>query len=58
MEKLGKFTFQTGGCPVFKDNEDQPTISPLRRVDHNAILDRRFIHRDPSDDTIYVESAA
>jgi hypothetical protein len=58
MEQLDKFTFQTGGCPVFEDNEDQPTIGPLRRVDHKAMLDRWFIHRDPSDDTIYVESAA
>ncbi|CRG92584.1 hypothetical protein PISL3812_09646 [Talaromyces islandicus] len=58
MEQLDRFTFQTGGCPVFNDNEKQPTIGPLRRVDHKAILERWFIHHDPSDDPIYVESAA
>lgn len=58
MEQLDQFTFKTGGCTVFKDNEDQPTIGPLRRVDHKAILERWFIHHDPSNDPIHVESAA
>lgn len=57
MLQLGRFSFKTGGCPLFGSEGDPSGIGPMRRVDDRAMLDRWFIHGDPNNDPIYMECA-
>lgn len=56
--QLDRFSFRTGGRLLFESDGNPSNIGPMRRVDHKAMLDRWFIHKDPNDDTIYIECAA
>ena len=58
MVQLDRFSFQTGGCLLFGNDGNLSDIGPMRRVDHRAMLDRWFIHKDPDDDPLYIECAA
>ncbi|KAI1388207.1 uncharacterized protein F4822DRAFT_428829 [Hypoxylon trugodes] len=55
MAQLDKFSFQSGGCPLFGSDGNLSGVGPMRQVDQQAMLDRWFIHQDPSDDPIYTE---
>lgn len=57
MVQLDRFAFQAGGSLVFDKDENVSGVGPVRRVDHKAMLDRWFVHKDPDDDPIYVEFA-
>lgn len=58
MAQLEKLTFQTGGQPIFGSDGNVSDIGPMRRVDHKAMFDRWFVHKDPDDDPMYIECAA
>lgn len=58
MSQLDRFTFQLSGSLVFGRDETVVGIGPVRRVDHRAMLDRWFVHKDPDDSPIYVEFPA
>ena len=58
MVQLDRFSFRTGGRLVFGSDGNPSDIKSTRRVDHKAMLDRWFIHKDPDDDPIYIECAA
>lgn len=58
MVQLDRFSFQTGGRLLFGSDGNPSDIGPMRRVDHKAMLDRWFVHKDPDDDPIYIECAA
>lgn len=58
MVQLDRFSFQTGGRLLFGSDGNPSDIGPLRQVDHKAMLDRWFVHKDPDDDPIYIECAA
>ncbi|KAI9370112.1 hypothetical protein BJX61DRAFT_544920 [Aspergillus egyptiacus] len=58
MAQLGQFSFRAGGQLIF-DGDGQPSdIGPIRQLDPKAMLDRWFIHKDPTDDPIYIEYPA
>ncbi|KAM5353485.1 hypothetical protein ACJ41O_000135 [Fusarium nematophilum] len=56
MAQLKRFSFDNGGFLTFDSAGEPSGIGPMRHVDHQAMLDRWFIHQDPADDPIYVES--
>ncbi|KAF7544173.1 hypothetical protein G7Z17_g10163 [Cylindrodendrum hubeiense] len=59
MVQLKTFSFDKGGFMTFDSNGNMTSeIGPMRHIDHQAMLDRWFIHKDPADDPIYVESPA
>ncbi|KAK7416713.1 hypothetical protein QQX98_005039 [Neonectria punicea] len=59
MVQLKSFSFEKGGFMTFDSNGNSTSeIGPMRHIDHQAMLDRWFIHKDPADDPIYVESPA
>ncbi|KAJ5931518.1 hypothetical protein N7516_006007 [Penicillium verrucosum] len=58
MVQLDRFSFRTGGRLLFGDDGNPSHIGSMRRVDHKAMLDRWFVHKDPDDDPIYIECAA
>ncbi|KAK7428332.1 hypothetical protein QQZ08_005229 [Neonectria magnoliae] len=59
MAQLKSFSFDKGGFMTFESNGNLTSeIGPMRHIDHQAMLDRWFIHKDPADDPIYVESPA
>ncbi|KAI6093234.1 hypothetical protein F4821DRAFT_222486 [Hypoxylon rubiginosum] len=55
MVQLGIFSFNQGGSMTFDAFGKFSGIGPARSLDHKAMLDRWFVHNDPSDDPIYVE---
>lgn len=57
MVQLDKFSFPTGGRLVFGSDGSPSGMGPMRQVDHKAMLDRWFVHKDADDDPIYVEFA-
>lgn len=57
MIQLDKFSFGTGGRLLFGSDGNPSGVGPMRKVDHQAMLDRWFVHNDPNDDPIYVEFA-
>ncbi|KAF3021373.1 hypothetical protein E8E15_009211 [Penicillium rubens] len=58
MVQLDRFSFRTGGRLLFGNDSNPSHIGSMRRVDHKAMLDRWFVHKDPDDDPIYIECAA
>ncbi|OQD68803.1 hypothetical protein PENDEC_c030G04885 [Penicillium decumbens] len=58
MVQLDRFSFRIGGRLLFGSDGNLSDIGPMRRVDHKAMLDRWFVHKDPDDDPIYIEYAA
>ncbi|KAH8169164.1 phosphotransferase enzyme family protein [Sarocladium implicatum] len=56
MAQLSSYDFSRSGSPKF-DTEGQvmPEVGPIRFLDNVGMLDRWFIHQDPSDDPMYVE---
>lgn len=58
MIQLDKFPFGTGGRLLFGSDGNPSGVGPMRQVDHQAMLDRWFVHNNPDDDPIYVEFAA
>ncbi|KAJ5245120.1 hypothetical protein N7489_005216 [Penicillium chrysogenum] len=58
MVQLDRFSFRTGGRLLFRNDGNPSHIGSMRRVDHKAMLDRWFVHKDPDDDPIYIEYAA
>lgn len=55
MAQLSQFSFRAGGQLIFDDDGQPVDTGPIRQVDNKAMLDRWFIHKDPSDDPIYIE---
>ncbi|KPM39240.1 hypothetical protein AK830_g7316 [Neonectria ditissima] len=59
MVQLKAFSFNKGGFMTFApDGNVKSEIGPMRHVDHQAMLDRWFIDKDPADEPIYIESPA
>lgn len=58
MIQLEKSSFHTSGGLLFGSDGNPSGIGPMRQVDHQAMLDRWFVHIDPDDDPIYAECAA
>ncbi|KAL4889619.1 hypothetical protein BDV59DRAFT_186201 [Aspergillus ambiguus] len=52
-----RFLFRAGGHLLFGRDGNPSDIGPTRRVDHKAMVDRWFVHKDPDDNPIYVERA-
>ncbi|KAI1117505.1 hypothetical protein F5Y14DRAFT_402837 [Nemania sp. NC0429] len=53
MMQLARFSSRTSGSPIFASDGSPSGPGPARRVDQKAMLDRWFIHEDPSDHPIY-----
>ena len=58
MVQLDRFSFRSGGRLLFRSDGNPSGVGKMRLVDHRAMLDRWFVHKDPDDDPIYVECAA
>lgn len=56
MTQLKQFSFEKGGFLTFDSDGNPSGVGPMRRVDHQAMLDRWFVDDDASNDPIYVES--
>ncbi|KAM0417184.1 hypothetical protein ACHAPT_012821 [Fusarium lateritium] len=57
MAQLKRYSFDNGGFIMFNSDGNQTSAtSTMRHINHQAMLDRWFIHKDPSDDPIYAES--
>ncbi|KAI0194640.1 hypothetical protein F4808DRAFT_453033 [Astrocystis sublimbata] len=54
MTQLSQFTFHESGSPVYGSGWSLSGTSPERRDDKQAMLDRWFVHQDPSNDIICV----
>ncbi|KAL4911002.1 hypothetical protein BDW74DRAFT_4708 [Aspergillus multicolor] len=55
MAELEKFSFHTVGSIIFTSDGSPSGVVSMRRVDQEAMLDRWFVHQDPSDDPLYLE---
>ena len=55
MTELSSYPFEKGGSPIFDVAGKMAGVGPTRYLDQQSMLDRWFIHQDPSDDPIYVQ---
>ncbi|KAK4445499.1 hypothetical protein QBC34DRAFT_384299 [Podospora aff. communis PSN243] len=55
MLQLERFSFPTGGRLVLGSDGGPSGIGSMRQVDHKAMLDRWFVHKDPDEDPVHVE---
>ncbi|KAH8705028.1 hypothetical protein BGW36DRAFT_421605 [Talaromyces proteolyticus] len=58
MVQLDRFSFRSGGRLLFGSDGNPYGIGSIRRVDHKAMLDRWFLHKDLDYDLIHIECAA